>query len=170
MTANDILKVVRQINGAADARAEQVTGLPTLSVIPERTALGRYGLNVVELQEWVSAAIGGESAGILYEGDRRFELVVRLPETLRRDLDRLAYLPVPLPNGDYVPLNETLGGRRGVFIKEDDKYEFTPLILGRQDGRFYEVIDGMAKNQAYVVKNSYLIKADIEKSEAEHDH
>jgi cobalt-zinc-cadmium resistance protein CzcA len=61
---------------------------------------------VVELQDWVSAAIGGESAGILYEGDRRFELVVRLPEIIRRDVEKLAFLPVPLANGDYVPLNE----------------------------------------------------------------
>ena len=106
LTANDILKAINQVPGAADARVEQVTGLPTLSVIPKRTALGRYGLNVVELQDWVSAAIGGESAGLLYEGDRRFELIVRLPETLRRDIDRLSFLPVPLSNGDYIPLEE----------------------------------------------------------------
>jgi cobalt-zinc-cadmium resistance protein CzcA len=106
LTANEILTAINQVPGAADARVEQVTGLPTLSVIPKRTALGRYGLNVVELQDWVSAAIGGESAGLLYEGDRRFELIVRLPETLRRDIDRLAFLPVPLPNGDYIPLEE----------------------------------------------------------------
>ena len=105
-TANDILQTLTSIEGAADARVEQVTGLPTLSVIPKRTALGRYGLNVSQLQDWVAAAIGGESAGILYEGDRRFELVVRLPETVRRDIERLADLPVPLPNGDYVPLSE----------------------------------------------------------------
>lgn len=106
LTANSILKTVNSVEGAADGRVEQVTGLPTLSVIPNRTALGRYGLNVVELQDWVSAAIGGESAGILYEGDRRFELVVRLSESLRSDIDKLSYLPVPLPNGDYVPLQE----------------------------------------------------------------
>ncbi|WP_020162273.1 efflux RND transporter permease subunit [Cycloclasticus pugetii] len=106
LTANEILKAINQVPGAADARVEQVTGLPTLSIIPKRTSLGRYGLNVVELQDWVSAAIGGEAAGLLYEGDRRFELIVRLPETLRRDIDRLAFLPVPLPNGDYIPLEE----------------------------------------------------------------
>ncbi len=106
LTANDILRAVNQVPGAADARVEQVTGLPTLSVIPRRTALGRYGLNVADLQEWVAAALGGESAGLIYEGDRRFELVVRLPETLRLDIDRLAYLPVPLANGDYIPLEE----------------------------------------------------------------
>jgi len=105
-TANDILRAIQQIDGTFDARVEQVTGLPMLSIIPKRTALGRYGLHVSALQDWVAAAIGGESAGILYEGDRRFELVVRLPEAARRDIDRLAFLPVPLPNGDYVPLSE----------------------------------------------------------------
>ena len=90
----------------ADARVEQVTGLPTLSIIPKRSALGRYGLNVSTLQNWVAAAVGGESAGILYEGDRRFELIVRLPEAVRRDVEKLKFLPVPLPNGDYVPLSE----------------------------------------------------------------
>jgi len=105
-TAADILSIVNSIDGAADARVEQVTGLPTLSITPKRTALGRYGLNVVDLQDWVSTAIGGESAGILYEGDRRFELIVRLPETRRNDIEQMKYLPVPLKNGGYVPLEE----------------------------------------------------------------
>ena len=85
---------------------EQVEGLPSLSVSPKRETLGRYGLNVIQLQDWIAAAIGGESAGVLYEGDRRFELIVRLPELLRRDIEGLKSLPVPLPNGDYVPLEE----------------------------------------------------------------
>ncbi|WP_188151334.1 efflux RND transporter permease subunit [Teredinibacter waterburyi] len=105
-TANDILTTLNKVDGAADARVEQVTGLPTLSIIPKRTALGRYGLNVSQLQDWVAMAIGGESAGIIYEGDRRFELVVRLPETLRRDIERLSFLPIPLANGNFVPLSE----------------------------------------------------------------
>lgn len=106
LTANDILEALSQVEGVADARVEQVTGLPTLSIIPNRSALGRYGLNVSSLQNWVAAAVGGESAGILYEGDRRFELIVRLPEAVRRDVEKLKFLPVPLPNGDYVPLSE----------------------------------------------------------------
>jgi cobalt-zinc-cadmium resistance protein CzcA len=106
LTANDILEALSQVEGVADARVEQVTGLPTLSIIPNRSALGRYGLNVSALQNWVAAAVGGESAGILYEGDRRFELIVRLPEAVRRDVEKLKFLPVPLPNGDYVPLSE----------------------------------------------------------------
>jgi len=106
LSANDILRTINKIEGVADARVEQVTGLPTLSIKPKRTALGRYGLNVVELQDWVSAAIGGKQAGIFCEGDRRFDLVVRFPENIRLDTDKLQYLPVPLPDGDYVPLFE----------------------------------------------------------------
>lgn len=144
LTANQIHQVVNKVPGAADVRVEQVTGLPTLSVIPDRTALGRYGLNVVELQDWVSAAIGGESAGILYEGDRRFELIVRLPETLRRDIDKLAFLPVPLPNGEYVPLEEVakldLSPAPAQISRENGKRRVvvTANVRGRDLGSFVE--------------------------------
>lgn len=105
-TANEILEVVESIDGAADARVEQVTGLPMLSIIPKRITLARYGLNVDDLQNLVAAGIGGEEAGLIYEGDRRFKLVVRLPEIVRTDIDSLAFLPIPLPDGDFVPLSE----------------------------------------------------------------
>jgi cobalt-zinc-cadmium resistance protein CzcA len=97
---------VRQIEGAADARVEQVSGLPMLAVVPEREALSRYGLNVEDLQDLVATGIGGRQAGLVYEGDRRFKLMVRLPEDWRRDPDGLRDLPVPLPEGGYVPLGE----------------------------------------------------------------
>ncbi|MDP4651853.1 MAG: CusA/CzcA family heavy metal efflux RND transporter, partial [Haliea sp.] len=106
LSANDIREVVESMEGAADIQVEQVTGLPMLSIHPKRMALARYGLNVEDLQGLVAAGIGGEAAGLIYEGDRRFELVVRLPETIRRDVDRLSFLPVPLPDGGYVPLSE----------------------------------------------------------------
>ena len=105
-SANDVLDVVESIEGAADARVEQVTGLPMLSVHPKRMALSRYGLTVDDLQDLVAAGVGGENAGLIYEGDRRFQLVVRLPEDIRRDVDSLADLPVALPDGGYVPLSE----------------------------------------------------------------
>lgn len=104
--ANAVLKVVESVDGAADARVEQVTGLPMLSVHPKRMALSRYGLTVDDLQDLVAAGVGGENTGLIYEGDRRFQLVVRLPEAIRRDVDSLADLPVPLPGGGYVPLSE----------------------------------------------------------------
>ncbi|MDX1537271.1 CusA/CzcA family heavy metal efflux RND transporter [Arsukibacterium sp.] len=145
-SANQILQAVNKVQGAADTKVEQVTGLPTLSVIPNRTALARYGLNVVELQDWISAAIGGRSAGILYEGDRRFELIVRLPETLRRDLDKLAVLPVPLPNGDFVPLQEVatldLSPAPAQISRENGKRRVvvTANVRGRDLGSFVEEV------------------------------
>ncbi|WP_027872481.1 efflux RND transporter permease subunit [Spongiibacter marinus] len=105
-TAEDILAVVQQVEGAADARVEQVSGLPMLSIIPKRIALARYGLTVDDLQSLIAAGIGGEDVGLIYEGDRRFTLALRLPEDIRRDIDSLGFLPVPLPDGNYVPLAE----------------------------------------------------------------
>ncbi len=105
-SSNEILEVIEQIEGVADARVEQVTGLPMLSVIPDRVSLSRYGINVADVQHVVKTAIGGQGAGIIYEGDRRFEIMVRLDESLRSDLNRLSELPVPLNDGSYVPLSE----------------------------------------------------------------
>ena len=162
LTANDVLKVVNSIEGAADARVEQVTGLPTLSVIPNRTALGRYGLNVAELQDWVSAAIGGESAGIIYEGDRRFELVVRLPETTRRDIDRLKFLPVPLPNGDYVPLEEVatldISPAPAQISRENGKRRIvvTANVRGRDLGSFVNEVQASVRENADIPPGYWL--------------
>ncbi|MGB4247815.1 MAG: CusA/CzcA family heavy metal efflux RND transporter [Pseudohongiellaceae bacterium] len=105
-SAQSILEVVTTISGAADARLEQVAGLPMLSIHPNRMAIARYGLSVADVQDYVSMAMGGESAGLIFEGDRRFELVVRLPEVLRSDINSMGELPVPLPEGGYVPLAE----------------------------------------------------------------
>lgn len=65
---------------------------------------------------------------------------------------------------------QSVGGRRGVFVKQGENYAFTPVVLGRDDDQFYEVLSGLEAGAEYVTKNSYLIKADIEKSEAEHEH
>lgn len=104
--AQDILAVVQVMPAAADARLEQVSGLPVLSVVPDRVALSQYGLDVATVQTLLATAIGGQDAGTIYEGDRRFALIVRLPERQRHDLDGLATLPVPLPGGGTVPLGE----------------------------------------------------------------
>jgi cobalt-zinc-cadmium resistance protein CzcA len=89
--------VARAVPGAADVRVGETSGLPLLSVIPDRAALAGYGLNPGQLQATVATAIGGEVAGQLFEGDRRFDIVVRLPESLRGDPAALADLPVSLP-------------------------------------------------------------------------
>ncbi|MDG1943893.1 MAG: CusA/CzcA family heavy metal efflux RND transporter [Halioglobus sp.] len=105
-SAEAIAGVVRGIDGATDVRVEQVTGMPVLSIVPKRMALARYGLNVADVQDVIATAIGGADAGVIFEGDRRFKLVVRLPEAVRRDIHALDSLPIPLPSGGYVPLSE----------------------------------------------------------------
>jgi len=92
-----VAKVLERVPGAADVKAEQVTGLPMLEIEIDRDALARYGLSQGEVQEVVRTAIGGSVAGQIFEGDRRFDIVVRLPEALRVDLEALERLPVLLP-------------------------------------------------------------------------
>lgn len=114
-SAKEMENVVRQIEGAADVRVEQITGLPVLSVIPDRKRLDLYGLDVGDAQDVLQVAMGGRVSGTLYEGDRRFDIVVRLPESLRTDIDQLSRLPIPVPlaeqegvdtRPDFVPLSE----------------------------------------------------------------
>ncbi len=94
--AEQIEKVVATVPGAADVRAEQATGLPTLTITPNREKLSYYGLDVADIQDTLRIAVGGEVVGQIFEGDRRFELVVRLPEKLREDIDALKRLPIRL--------------------------------------------------------------------------
>ncbi|GHG62927.1 cation transporter [Alishewanella longhuensis] len=103
--ANSISQLTGSISGAQDVAVEQVSGLPVLSVNPKLTALARYGLTLAAFQDLIAMAIGGEDVGLIYEGDRRFQLVVRLPEAIRTDIDNLNYLPIPTATG-YVPLHE----------------------------------------------------------------
>lgn len=105
-SGTEIASVLSGIEGAEGVKVEQVAGLPILSVVPNREALYRFGVNVAELQDVVAAAMGGEEAGLVFEGDRRFAIVVRLSETLRGDLAALERLPIPLNDGGYVPLRE----------------------------------------------------------------
>ena len=162
LTAKDILQVVSKIEGAADVRMEQVEGLPSLSVSPKRETLGRYGLNVIQLQDWIAAAIGGESAGVLYEGDRRFELIVRLPELLRRDIEGLKSLPVPLPSGDYVPLEEvaslTIAPSPAQISRENGKRRVvvTANVRGRDLGSFVSEVKKEIHEQADIPPGYWL--------------
>ena len=109
ISAQNILGVLQKLEGVADPRVEQVNGLPLLTINPKRHTLASYGMDVKLLQDWVATAIAGEEAGQLFEGDRRFDIVVRLPENIRRDIARFEQLPIPLVTGsptEYVPLGE----------------------------------------------------------------
>ncbi|WP_033923186.1 efflux RND transporter permease subunit [Sphingomonas sp. 37zxx] len=106
-TADAVQGVVSSVEGSEDAQTEQVTGLPFIEITPDRPALTRLGVNIVDVQAVVATAMGGTPAGEIFEGDRRFAIVVRLPEQLRADPMVLERLPIPLPQGQgTIPLSE----------------------------------------------------------------
>ncbi|MBW8367512.1 MAG: CusA/CzcA family heavy metal efflux RND transporter [Arenimonas sp.] len=147
----EIEGLAQAIPGAADVKLEQTTGLPLMSVTPDRAALARHGVSVDELQQAVSVAVGGATAGQWFEGDRRFDIVVRLPEAQRQDPKALAALPVPVPaaaGGGYVPLAQLAvidvapgpnqvsreNGKRRVVV--------TANVRGRDLGSFVDELRG----------------------------
>ena len=96
-SAAKVQAVLQGVQGAADVKTEQASGLPVLTVKLNRQALSRYGISVGDVQNLVEIAVGGKNSGMVFEGDRRFNIVVRLPEHLRSDISALKALPVPLP-------------------------------------------------------------------------
>lgn len=146
-TAAAIEGVVSGIEGSQDAQTEQVTGLPFIQVVPDRLKLTQLGLNVDDVQTVVSTAIGGSQAGQIFEGDRRFDIVVRLPEELREDPQVLERLPIPLPSSGgavrgSVPLSEVAAIERtqgpNQISRENGKRRavVTTNVRGRDLGSF----------------------------------
>ena len=103
-TAMRIAEVLRKVRGAADVRVEQTEGLPLLDIRPNRAAMARVGVTAGDVQDLVSATVGGRQAGVIFEGDRRFPVVIRLADTSRSDVQALGQLPVPTASGSFVPL------------------------------------------------------------------
>ncbi len=104
-TAEQIAAQLRVTEGAADVRVEQVAGLPLLDARLDRDAMARVGLSAQDVYGTLAAALAGRDAGVVYEGDRRFEVVVRLPDAARQNLNSLRQLPIPTPAGGFVPLS-----------------------------------------------------------------
>ncbi|SNY94944.1 CusA/CzcA family heavy metal efflux RND transporter [Flagellimonas pacifica] len=103
---NEIGALIENVEGAADVTVEKIVGLPEMSVRYNRSKIARYGLNIQELNDMVSMAFAGKSAGSVFEGEKRFDLVVRLDKQKRQDIDNLKNLYVDLPTGGKIPLNE----------------------------------------------------------------
>jgi cobalt-zinc-cadmium resistance protein CzcA len=124
--ASQIARVLTEVRGSTAVKVEQTEGLPMMNIDVNRMAISRYGLNVGDVQDVISAAIGGREAGQVFEGDRRFDLVVRLPESLRGDPSELANLPIPLP--EYRGAGaEQLASADHVALDADDRPGFVPL-------------------------------------------
>ncbi len=101
-----VAALIRNIEGAEDVKVEQVTGMPQLVVKPDRTRLAQYGVTVEELNRILSTALAGGKAGVVYEGERRFDLMVRLANYRDADVDKVKDIRVPLPNGRQVPFSD----------------------------------------------------------------
>ncbi len=150
-TAQEIANTLKSIEGAADVKIDQTSGLPVLDVKIDRNTASRLGVNVSDILEVVAVAVGGGKAGQLFEGDKRFDLLVKLPENLREDPDALARLPIRLPGGDkkdthlpYVPLSEvaSLNVTEGLNeIKRENGKRFVAVqanVRGTDLGSFVE--------------------------------
>jgi cobalt-zinc-cadmium resistance protein CzcA len=104
-TAEKIADIMRKTQGAADVKVEQTTGLPMLDIKVNRDAMARLGVTAADVQDTISATIGGRQAGMIYEGDRRFPVVIRLSDAQRADFEALGQVQVPTPSGAFVPLS-----------------------------------------------------------------
>lgn len=102
--ADKIARVVGKVSGAEDVKVEQVSGLPQLQIKPDRAAIARYGINVETVNDLVESVVAGKQAGLVYEGEQRFNLVVRLNEAAGRDVETIKALLVSAPNGARIPL------------------------------------------------------------------
>ncbi|WP_201463344.1 efflux RND transporter permease subunit [Brevundimonas aurantiaca] len=127
---SQIEEIVGSVEGAADPQSEQVTGLPMLQITPNRAAIARLGLSIDDVQQVISTSMGGTTAGQIFEGDRRFDVVVRLPEDLRSNTDAIGRIQVPLPASEgqpraFVPLSEIA----------TIELETGPNQISREDGK-----------------------------------
>jgi len=160
---DEVEKAIENIDGIADIAVEQTTGLPILTIKPKRDVLPQFGISIKEIQEQLAVALGGTVAGQFYEGDRRTDIVVRLPEYLRTDVDGLAKLPIQRSQGDYVPLEELADlelvmGYNQVY-RENGKRRVvvTANVRGRDLGSFVKDVQ-KAVSQTVEIPAGYWIE------------
>lgn len=140
-TAEEVAKIFQQIPGSADVKISQTEGLPVLDIKVDREAAARLGINVSDVLEVVAAATGGGEAGQVFEGDRRFEVFVKLPDSVRTDLAGLKNLPIPLPAG------KSLEGKSKTYFPTVPLGQIASLTtteglneIGRENGKRYIIV------------------------------
>lgn len=152
--AQRIKSLIQNVEGAADMSVEQIVGLPQMTVQYDRQRLAQYGLNVAELNHMIQIAFGGLEAGNVFEGERRFDLVVRFNNENRKSIDNLENLFVRIPNGESIPMKELA----------DINYNFGPAQISRDDTRRRIVIGINVRNrdvESLVNEISGIIKDNI---------
>ena len=104
--ANEMASIIKTVPGAGDVRAEATSGLPQMTVEYDRAKMAQYGVTIDKLNDYISASFAGEKASVVFEGEKRFDVVIRLSESYRQDINNLKNLYIDLPNGAQVPLKE----------------------------------------------------------------
>lgn len=165
-TAAKIAAALQRVPGASEVKVEQTTGLPALTINLERDKLARYGVTVADFQDTVAAAVGGQKAGTLFQGDRRFDIVVRLSDPLRSDIETIKRLPIALPaatgatrdlalRAPYVPLDELATIEVGPG----------PNQISREDGKRRVVVSANVRGRdvgSFVVEARKLIQQNVQ--------
>jgi heavy metal efflux system protein len=162
--------VLASVPGAADTKVEQTTGLPLLTIQMKRPEMARLGLNVADVQDVIEVAIGGKAAGQVFEGDRRFDILVRLPEALRTDMEQMKRIPIPLPrgsrpiSGDAVPAVATSGGFIPLGAIADLEVAPGPNQVSRENGKRRVVVTANVRGRdigSFVAEAEQRILADV---------
>lgn len=122
---SEAIRLIENIEGIADLKAEEVVGLPQISVKYNRQKISQYGLSVYEINRVLRTAFAGEVAGVIFEGEKRFDMVVRLEKELRTGIDEIKSLYIPLPNGGQIPLSQVA----------EIEFDAGPMQISRDDGK-----------------------------------
>ncbi|RZF65946.1 CusA/CzcA family heavy metal efflux RND transporter [Sphingomonas populi] len=161
-TAEQIASILRRTKGAVDVKVEQTTGLPMLDIRVNRDAMARLGVTAQDVQDTVTATVGGRTSGMIFEGDRRFPVVIRLGEAQRSDLKVLEQVQVPVSGGSYIPLSSVAdiavvdgpnqisreNGKRRVVVQAN--------VRGRDVGSVVADTQGAIGSQVRLPAGSYL--------------
>ncbi|CAN1555811.1 COG3696 Putative silver efflux pump [Flavobacteriaceae bacterium] len=135
--ANKAVPIISKIEGLTDIKVEQVTGMPQLVVKYNRNKIAQYGLNIAEVNRILNMAYAGGTAGVVYEGERKFDLVVRIPKKENTDIDALKSLLIPTPKGNQIPLNEVA----------EINFKTAPSQISREEGQRRIVIEANVRGR-----------------------
>lgn len=157
-TAKEISEILSKIQGGEDIKVEQTTGLPILTVNIDRQKVSRLGVNVSQVQEAISIAMNGKETGTVFQGDRRFDIVVRLPDDLRTDMESFKRLPIKIVNGSDVPVYMQLGEVATIDIAPG------PNQFSRENGKRNVVVTANVRDRdigSYVAEAQQLIEKQV---------
>ena len=159
---NKIAAVVQKVRGAEDVKVEATTGLPQLQIKPDRGSIARYGINVEDVNDLVESVVAGKDAGIVYEGEQRFNMVVRLSDEASKDLETIQNLTVSAPNGARIPLSQLadikLVEGPAQISREDTRRRIGVElnVRGRDIGSFVEEAQGRIAKEVELPPGYYL--------------